>query len=104
MPVAAEISLTTIEWSAVSVALNDAHTCGCATVSDTGAIGPVRRLAGRIFGVRRPNRLADPRLEAIRSYVCASRRRRSPAAEFATPLADHGFTPAQITALGILSR
>jgi hypothetical protein len=92
------------EWAAVAVALNDARDCGCATAPYPEEPGIVRRAIGFLFGLRTRTPLADPRLEAIRTFVCASYRRRQPALELARPLEDHGFNIAQIKAMGQLSR
>lgn len=104
MSTADEPILTTTEWAAVSVALQDAGRCGCAAAPADGGRRGLRALGRFVFGNRKPTPLADPRLEAVRQFVCSSRRRRSPVAELAAPLAEHGFTRAQIDALGLLSR
>jgi hypothetical protein len=104
MPATDDPILTPAEWAAVSVALQDAGRCGCAAApADSGRRG-LRGLGRLVFGSRRPTPFADPRLEAVRQFVCSSRRRRQPVAELAAPLAEHGFTRAQIDALALLSR
>ncbi|MDO6414218.1 hypothetical protein Q4F19_07475 [Sphingomonas sp. BIUV-7] len=103
MPAHAEPELSTNEWTAVAVALKDAHKCGC-IAENRVKLGALGKLAIAVFGPRHPLPLADPRLEAIRSFVCASHRRQSPATDLAKPLEDHGFSQAQIDALGLLSR
>lgn len=104
MTTTAEPILTRNEWVAVSIALQDAQRCGCPAEARDADPGPLRRAANFLFGSRRPTPLADPRLEAIRRFVCASRRRRKTAMEHVPPLAEHGFNQAQIDALGLLSR
>lgn len=96
--------LSQIEWAAVAVALKDADDCGCETEPSPEDAGILRRVVRFLFGSRGRTSLADPRLEAIRSFVCASYRRRQPALELAKPLEDHGFNTAQIEAMGRLSR
>ncbi|UYY78470.1 hypothetical protein [Sphingomonas sp. R1] len=95
--------LSQIEWAAVSVAFQDAAACGCTAVSATVRPSLLGRMADTLFGARRPTPLADPRLEAIRQFVCATRRHRTPAADLVPALADHGFNPAQIEAIALLA-
>ena len=96
--------LSQLEWAAVAVALKDANDCGCTTEPSPEEAGIVHRAVEFLFGKRGRTPLANPRLEAIRTFVCASYRRRQPALELAKPLEDHGFNRAQIEALGRLSR
>ena len=103
MPVTPEPTLTRNEWAAVSLALQDAQRCGCAAEALDARSGAIHRLGKLLFGRRRPTPLANPRLEAVRHFVCASRRRKLPATELASPLEEQGFSPAQIDALGLLS-
>lgn len=99
-----EPQLSNLEWSAVSIALNDAAKCGCSATSGGKGASFSSRFAEKVFGPSRlPNALADPKLEAIRRFVCATSRRRAPAVEFVAPLAAHGFNQAQIDALALLS-
>lgn len=99
-----EPALTKTEWAAVAVAIQDAGRCGCAG-EPAGRTGSFLRGLGRLlFGATSPTPFADPRLEAVRRFVCATHRRRAPSTELTQPLALHGFTPAQIDALGLLSR
>lgn len=59
--------------------------------------GPLGRWIGRLFGFEGVNRLADPRLEALRRFAVLLRRRgdRLPAQEEARIRAA-GFSPAQV--------
>ncbi len=95
--------LTRTEWAAVSVAFQDAAACGCTAVVATGRTTLVGRIANALFGSRAPTPLANPRLEAIRQFVCTTRRQRSPAAELTPVLAAHGFNAAQIEAIALLA-
>ncbi|SFJ69106.1 hypothetical protein SAMN03159338_2194 [Sphingomonas sp. NFR04] len=98
---APELSQT--EWAAVSVAFRDAAACGCSAVAATEKPSLFGRVADTLFGTRRPTPLANPRLEAIRQFVCTTRRQRQPAAHLVPVLADHGFNPAQIEAIALLA-
>lgn len=63
------------------------------------------RIVEALFGIRRSNPLADPRLEALRRFTIIVRnmRGRLPAAELEAFLAA-GFSPRAATALSSLSR
>ncbi|WP_294332836.1 hypothetical protein [uncultured Sphingomonas sp.] len=95
--------LSQIEWAAISVAFQDAADCGCSALSGTRSPSLLGRIADTLFGLRRPTPLANPRLEAIRQFVCITRRQRTPAADLVPMLADHGFNPAQIEAIALLA-
>jgi hypothetical protein len=99
-----ELDLSRTEWMAVSVALRDAADCGCALPPEPGSLRDRAGRIGRALLGRQPRTaLADPRLEALRQFVCETRSRRRPALEHAGALAEQGFTRAQITALAMLS-
>lgn len=104
MSTVVEPTLTRDEWAAVSIALQDAQRCGCGAQAGDTRTGIFGRTAALLFGQRRPTPLANSRLEAVRRFVCATHRRRRAADDLAAPLATHGFSPAQIAALGLLSR
>lgn len=76
------------EWSAVADALREADACGCASP---------------LFRKRDVQALTDSRREAVRRFVCTTRRRRAPARDLADGLSSHGFNPAQIDAIALLS-
>ncbi|MBP2276929.1 MULTISPECIES: hypothetical protein [Sphingomonas] len=76
------------EWSAVANALREADACGCAP---------------HFFRKRDAEIAPDPRREAVRRFVCTTRRRRAPARDLADGLTSHGFNPAQIDAIALLS-
>jgi len=63
------------------------------------------RIVEAMFGIRRPNPLANPRLEALRRFAVIVRNLRGspPAAEIEAFLAA-GFSPRAATALSSLSR
>lgn len=97
-----ETELSRSDWQAVTVALHDVERCGCAA-SDKPA-GRLRRLFRALFGFEPPRPLADPRLEAVRRFVCAVRREGARAADYAAQLAGFGYSPAQIEALRVIAR
>ena len=92
-------TLSRNEWHAVSIALNDAASAGCAAVSNS--------LLGRIYTAltgnepRRP--LADERLETIRRFVCATRRHSAAANDLVPELEAQGFSRAQLEAIALLA-
>jgi len=92
------LRLTREEWRAVAIALRDAgnhHACR--------RTGLLARLYRALTGNRPPNRLADPRLEAIRSFVVEVRRLR-PNVSAMSGLMQIGFNRRQIEALALLCR
>ena len=98
--IASQPTLSRSEWQAVSIAFKDAATCGCASTREPGRL---RRIYGALTGNRPARPLADQRLEAIRSFVCTTRRSRRPADALVPVLRDQGFSPAQVDALALLS-
>jgi hypothetical protein len=83
----------------VSVALADAQGGGCRLQARSG---PIRRLYHVLTGNTPAGPLADPRLEAVRSFVCETRRYRRPARQHVPALLAHGFNSAQVDALALL--
>ena len=94
---AQEPKLSRIEWQAVSIGLRDAATCGCGDRPRSGSFGM------RLTGIDGARTLADPRLEALRNFACASQRHRRPADEYAPALEAQGYNRAQIEAIALLS-
>lgn len=92
------LSLTHEEWRAVAIALRDA-----AEGRTHGHSGLLARLYGALTGNRPANRLADPRLEAIRSFVIQARRC-GPSISSILDLTRIGFNRRQIEALALLCR
>lgn len=95
-----DLLLSKTEWQAVSVALVDASKCGCTAAAKSGPLG---RLFRALTGISGQTPLADPRLEAVRSFVCETRRYRRPAEAHVPALLDHGFNRSQVEALALLS-
>lgn len=90
--------LSPIERQVVMLALREEP----ATICPGGAL---RRLADLLFGVRRANPLADPRLEALRRF-CIGRRLRCSDARRASVIAEcvrWGLTEDELTAAATLS-
>ena len=101
---AQEPKLSRIEWQAVSIGLRDAATCGCGDRPRSGSFGiRLSRLWRMLTGIDGARTLADPRLEALRNFVCASQRHRRPADEYAPALEAQGYNRAQIEAIALLS-
>ncbi|WBO23414.1 hypothetical protein [Sphingomonas abietis] len=98
----AQPHLTTAEWQAVTVALRDAARFGCAAPQGKPE-GRVSRLFRALTGIEQPRPLADPRLDAVRRFVCASRRNVARAREIASELMAMGYSRDQIEALRIVA-
>ncbi len=94
--------LSTAEWQAVTVALRDAERSACAAPKGTKE-GRFARLFRALTGIEKPRPLADPRLDAVRRFVCASRRNVARAREIASELTAFGYSRDQIEALRIVA-
>ena len=93
-------TLSEREWQAVSAAFADASECGCGNLEKPRlASGLLRAVTGS--RARRP--LADHRLEAVRTFVCATNRQRRTADHLVPALLDHGFNDRQVDALAMLA-
>ncbi len=101
--VKAESRLSTAEWQAVAVALRDAQRFSCAAPKDH-VEGRFSRLFRALTGIEKPRALADPRLDAVRRFVCASRRNVARAREIGAELINFGYSRDQIEALSIVAR
>jgi hypothetical protein len=93
-------ALNRTEWQAVAIAMNDADVYSCGADAQPGALA---RLFRAVTGTPVPQPLADPRLESLRRFVCATRRSRRPAEQHIPALLDHGFNQAQVQALALLA-
>ena len=96
-----QIDLSPTEWRAVAIALDDAAREGADAPFWQGAL---RRFFLRLSGSIPANRLADPRLEVIRTFVHEVRRRRRIEPHLVDLLALRGFNQRQIEALALLSQ
>jgi hypothetical protein len=98
-------TLSRAEWHAVSIALHDADKHACASARPKGRVGGlVAWLYTAITGNEPQRPLADPRLEMIRRFVCAVRRKPEVAERLMPELEAVGFSHAQVEALALLSR
>ncbi len=91
-------ALTPLEWQVVVLASHDDRTSVCRG-------GPVRRAFDALFGIRRANPLADPRLEALRRF-CVGRRMKPTETQRAAILAEcerYGLTTGTLRAAAMLS-
>lgn len=89
------------EWRALSAGLQDVAECGCGAVPGSRANG-LGRIMRVLTGTEEPPPRATPRLEALRNFVCATRRRRG-ADEFVPALLAQGFNRRQIEAAALLT-
>ncbi len=95
--------LSRTEWLAVSIGIQDALRCGCGDPPDAHSLtSRLKRVSRALTGIEAPRPLADPRLEALRRFVCATRRQGG-ANDYAPALLEHGFKPAQVEAIALLS-
>lgn len=99
MATLAEPTLSRSEWHAVSIALKDAAALGC-SAAKPGIFG---KLYTVLTGNERRRPLADQRLEAIRQYVCATRRHHPVANDLVPALEAQGFSRAQLDAIAMLA-
>jgi len=97
-----DLKLNRSEWRAVSVGLQDAAQCGCDDMPGSWTYG-FTRLVRLMTGREGPQPLADGRLEALRNFICATRRRRHRADEFVPDLLEQGFNRRQVEAIALLS-
>ncbi len=97
----AQPHLTAAEWQAVTVALRDAEHLACG--AEDKPEGRLSWLFRALTGIEQPRPLADPRLDAVRRFVCASRRNVARAREIAGELIAYGYSKDQIEALRIVA-
>lgn len=94
-------ALSRVEWQAVTVALRDAERLPCGGVPRRE--GALVRSWRWLTGIEAPRPLADPRLEAIRRFVCAVRSNSGRLRDVMPELLGLGYTPAQIEALRLVA-
>jgi len=99
MHAAAQPELSPPEWRAIAVALRDAD-----SHRRTAHFLGLGRFCAWLSGSRPANRLANPRLEAIRLFVCDVRRYRRVDQRLRELLESRGFNGRQIEALALLSQ
>jgi len=93
-------ALSALEWKVVSLALREAGEAGC---GGTRRRGWFRRVIDGSAGLRPKLPLADPRLEALRRFVCRVRDR-ADVSELKPRLIELGFHPNQISAVALIAR
>lgn len=89
------------EWHAIAIALRDAESPSCRTHSEPLSFGA--RLLRLLTGIEPRRPLADPRLEALRQYVCSLRRTRREPEDAARELLELGYSRAQLDAINMLT-
>jgi hypothetical protein len=94
-------TLNRLEWQAVSIALNDAATCGCGSITKRAS---VTKFLQSIFQVKPITALADPKLEAVRRFVCETKQRGPSVSMHEAALAAHGYNGRQIAMLALVSK
>jgi len=92
-------SLSALEWKVVSLAMREAGEAGHAGIGR----GWLARLFGSAAGLRPKLPLADPRLEALRRFVCRLCDR-ADVSDLKPRLIELGFHPGQISAVAMLAR
>ena len=92
--------LSALEWKVVSLAMREA---GDAGAGGTRRRGWFRRMIDGGMGARPKLPLADPRLEALRRFVCRVRAR-ADVSELKRALIELGFHPNQISAVALIAR
>ena len=90
------------EWHAVSIGLREAAKCGCGAMPGSWLAG-LTRFARRLTGRPESEPPADPRLEALRNFICATKRLRRRADEYVPDLLEQGFNRRQVEAIALLS-
>jgi len=93
--------LSPVEWHAIAIALRDADASTLCPSSK--ASSHWNRVVDFLLARRRPMPLADPRLEALRQFVCATRRRRDVADDMVPSMLEQGYSRSQIEAIALLS-
>jgi hypothetical protein len=94
--------LSTAEWQAVAIALRDAERAVDITVQGQRE-GLFSKLFRLVTGIEKARPLADPRLDAVRRFVWASRRRIVRAREIGSELRAFGYSSEQIEALRMVA-
>ena len=94
---AATPPLSALEWKVVSLAMREAGT------GDSRRRGWFGRMIDGTTGLRPKLPLADPRLEALRRFVCRVRDR-ADVSELGPRLVELGFHPNQVSAVAMLVR
>ncbi|WP_380875567.1 hypothetical protein ACFB49_05100 [Sphingomonas sp. DBB INV C78] len=92
------LALSALEWRVVGLAIREAGRGGGIVISTRW-----RRLVSILTGNEATRPLADPRLETLRSFVCAARNGHRLAERLASKLFEFGFSRDQIDAVRMLA-
>lgn len=93
-------ALSRQDWLAAHVGAHDADSIGCraAAVPDH-AKSRIQRWMTRLLGDNAPMPLADPRLEAVRRFACATRAGRRPDPALIGELHQRGLDEPELAAI-----
>lgn len=94
------LALSALEWQVIGLAIREAGRFGGGRAA---ARTHWRRLVSLVTGSETLRPLADPRLEALRSFVCAVRNGHRLAERLASRLLEFGFTGDQVGAVRLLA-
>ena len=98
------LALSKTEWQVVALGLRDATTLGWdQTLTQDGLRARLANLFRVLAGSRSGKPLANPKLEALRQFVSATRRHHKPARQLAPTLLAHGYGQADVENLGLLA-
>lgn len=100
-PISQPGALSPEDWMAAHVGLHDAAQHGC-RAAPREQLGLAARLLTWLWGDEPPQALANPRLDAVRRFVCATRAGHRPGIALMSELHTHGLQPAHLAALGAL--
>ncbi|OHT20483.1 hypothetical protein [Edaphosphingomonas haloaromaticamans] len=94
-------TLSKLEWQAVAIGLREVDGCGCGSIEPPSRF---RRLWTTLTGAEAVRPLADPRLEALRRFVCRLRRSGEDVEKLGQELIALGYSRNQVSAIAALDR
>ena len=101
MSVTVQNHLTREDWMAARIGAQDAGIHGCRQPAvPRGELGLVARGLVWLLGEQGPRPLANPRLEAVRRFACATRAGNQPGVALVSELHRLGVQPQHLVALG----
>jgi hypothetical protein len=93
-------ALTREDWMAARIGVQDAGVYGCRQpAAPRETLGRLARAVVWLMGEDRPRALANPRLEAVRRFACATRAGHQPGVALVSELHRLGVQPAHLAAL-----
>ncbi|NKJ42078.1 MULTISPECIES: hypothetical protein [unclassified Novosphingobium] len=93
-------ALSRQDWLAAHVGAHDADSIGCrAPAVPSHEKTRLKRWMTRLFGDNAPMPLADPRLEAVRRFACATRAGKAPDGALIGELHQRGLDDAELAAI-----